>query len=307
MENLLYLPHAQMDLQRWDDSISRAINGNVYAYSWYLNRVSPNWDALITPDYEIVMPLTWRKKWGIKYLYNPLFIQQLGVYHRHRMPPGGLVPFLEKCRQLVSYADVHFNQYNSIPNDAPGTFQLRINTELDLIPDYTLLEAAYNQNTRRNLRKANDNNLSVTTHIGVSDIIDLFAANRGKDVAYDRVAYRVLRELCAALAERRSLFLLGVNNEVGKPIAGAIFASSHQKIVFLFSGLTTEGKEKGAMFLLLDHLIRSNSQHNLTLDFEGSNDPGIAQFYKGFGGKQIHYPAWHWNGLPVPLRWLKKS
>ena len=31
------------------------------------------WDALVLDDYAAVMPLTWRRKYGTRYLYQPAF------------------------------------------------------------------------------------------------------------------------------------------------------------------------------------------------------------------------------------------
>jgi hypothetical protein len=77
------------------NAIARSFNGIVYAYSWYLDIVSPGWDALVKDDYKSVMPLTWRKKYGIKYLYQPFFTQQLGVFSSDKSEcrSGGRISF----------------------------------------------------------------------------------------------------------------------------------------------------------------------------------------------------------------------
>ena len=60
------------------------------------------------------------------------------------------------------------------------------------------------------------------------------------------------------------------------------------------------------MFLLLDSFIKENSQKNITLDFEGSNDENLARFYKGFGSKECVYLQLRRNRLPFLINWLKK-
>ena len=74
-----YFLHNKIDLVKWDSCIDQSLNGIVYAKSYYLNNMSPDWNALILGDYEAVMPVTWRKKWQIKYLAQPAFTQQLGL------------------------------------------------------------------------------------------------------------------------------------------------------------------------------------------------------------------------------------
>ncbi|MBT5428083.1 MAG: hypothetical protein HOK84_17895, partial [Bacteroidetes bacterium] len=54
---IYHLKHKDIDKSRWDTTITRSINGNIYGYSWYLDAVSPDWEALINLDYSIVLPL----------------------------------------------------------------------------------------------------------------------------------------------------------------------------------------------------------------------------------------------------------
>src|ERR1700759_1778470 len=72
-----YLSHSDIDKLRWDACISHAQYSIIYGYSWYLDMVSPGWDALVDDDYQSVFPLTWKKKFGLYYLSQPNFAQHL--------------------------------------------------------------------------------------------------------------------------------------------------------------------------------------------------------------------------------------
>ncbi len=75
-----HLPHSSIDKQKWDACISDSRNRIPYALSWWLDAVCPGWDALVQDDYLAVMPLTHGHKFGIDYLYQPYFTQQLGIF-----------------------------------------------------------------------------------------------------------------------------------------------------------------------------------------------------------------------------------
>src|ERR1051325_9907587 len=75
-----YLQNANIDKVKWDKCIDTATNGLIYAYSFYLDTMAKNWDALVMNDYEAVMPITWNKKYGIYYVYQPAFTANLGVF-----------------------------------------------------------------------------------------------------------------------------------------------------------------------------------------------------------------------------------
>ena len=82
---ITYLTYQEIDKAKWDDCINQSINKLIYAESVYLDAMAENWDAIIMNDYEAVMPLTWKKKFGIKYLYQPAFIQQGGIFSRKKI------------------------------------------------------------------------------------------------------------------------------------------------------------------------------------------------------------------------------
>jgi hypothetical protein len=129
-----YLKHQEIVKPRWDEAIDRAFNGIIYAKSWYLDIVSPHWDALVSDDYSAVMPLTWRRKFGVYYLYQPFFTQQLGVFgdedqkvrkwesekvgvayspsHLHTFSPAHFLPFLNAIPKKFKFIEIQLNHAN---------------------------------------------------------------------------------------------------------------------------------------------------------------------------------------------------
>ena len=108
---ITYLPQANIDKQKWDQCIETAGNGLIYAWSFYLDAMSKNWDALIMNDYEAVMPLTWNKKYGIYYLYQPFFTAQLGVFGNN-LSSKIVQSFLESIPVKFKYWDFNLNEKN---------------------------------------------------------------------------------------------------------------------------------------------------------------------------------------------------
>src|SRR5690349_15942560 len=78
--NIQYITHQNIDRAKWDTCIDNASNGLIYGYSFYLDHMAKHWDALVLNDYESVMPLTWNKKYGFHYLYQPPFVASSGVF-----------------------------------------------------------------------------------------------------------------------------------------------------------------------------------------------------------------------------------
>lgn len=300
------LKHNEINKRRWDDCINKSFNGNVYALSWYLDIVHPNWNALIENDYERVMPLTNSKKFGLSYMFQPFFVQQLGVFSTSQLSQEDVDNFINAIPQQYLLTQYRLNSYNKVDYNSDIIAKHR-NVELDLIYDYQYLYNNYNNNTKRNLAKAEAAGLSINNNINPEIIISLFRNNRGKDVKHwkDKEYNRFLELINTAISQE-CCFTIGINDLDNNTIAGAVFMHSHDRIIFLFSGSDEAHKDKHALTMLLDNVIREFSETQYTLDFEGSDNDGLARFYKGFGGAEVFYPEVKYNNLKGILKFIYK-
>lgn len=300
-----HLKHHEIDRERWDECIRRSFNGIIYAYSWYLDVVAPQWEALVEGEYKSVMPLTGGKKIGFRYLFPPLFVQQLGVFSVAKLTAEDVLRFLKAIPSGFRYWEVNLNTFNKVVG-SDFEYLPNLTHELDLIEPYEFLLKNYSENTRRNVKKAGQAGLQAIMNPSREEVISLFRTGRGREVTeWQEPHYDTLRRLLQALDARGRLHARGVNDADGELLAGAFFIDANGKVIFLFSGISEKGKEKGAMHLLIDRFINENSQKNLVLDFEGSNDPQLARFYRGFGSKECVYLQARSNRLPWPVSLLK--
>ena len=162
--------------------------------------------------------------------------------------------------------------------------------ELDLIFPYADLAHQYSQNTHRNLKRALQSGISLSSLPGPAEIVQLFRQNRGKQLTHlANDEYSILLLLINACIHRGIAEVIGAYTDRGELCAGAIFVRSHEKAIFLFSAVNAEARTNGAMSLIVNQFIRQNAGSQLTLDFEGSNDADLARFYKSFGATALTY------------------
>jgi hypothetical protein len=300
------LKHNKIDKKSWDDCIHKSFNGNVYALSWYLDIIHPEWDALVENNYERVMPLTNSKKFGLSYMFQPFFAQQLGVYSTSQLSQEDVERFINAIPKQYLLTQYRLNSYNKVDYDSEIIAKHR-NVELDLIYDYQYLYNNYNNNTKRNLAKAEAAGLSINHNINPEIIINLFRNNRGKEIKHWKdKEYDRLLELINTAMSQECCFTAGVSDIDNNTIAGAVFMHSHDRIIFLFSGSDDKHRDKHALTLLLDNVVREFSETQYTLDFEGSDNDGLARFYKGFGGSEVFYPEVKYNNLKGILKFIYK-
>jgi lipid II:glycine glycyltransferase (peptidoglycan interpeptide bridge formation enzyme) len=289
-----HLRHSELDKQKWDDCIARSHNTLVYAYSWYLDVVNPGWEALVEDDYLCVMPLTWRKKMGVRYLFQPSFTQKLGVFSPDEVSEDKLKSFIAKAKTLFSFAEINLKADNTLP-DMPR----HANYELNLDADYSQIVSSYHENTRRNLSKAQKNGLVVRDDVDINKVIELFDTDRRRLLpSFDVKSYETLRALSSVALDRGNAFIKGVSDAGGEIISAALFVHDGHTLTFLFSGNSIEGKQFQAMTFLVDSVIKDHCERYDSLDFEGSDDEGLARFYRGFGAELHEYGSLRFNNLP---------
>ena len=301
-ENLKYVRHEELDYSSWDRCINSAENSRVYALSWYLDLTALKWDALVYGDYEYVMPLTLRSKFLIKYLYQPLFCQQLGIFPEPAMETAGLF-YLEIIKRF-RYIDILLNSGNKLP-DISGIdkYSPRNNFLLSLKKEYSSIREGYSKNTLRNIRKGEKLGLHYITEISLKDYIELLSNNLSSGVTKDDLdKFRSIVRFCRDRGIGR---LPGIYTAENRLCAAVFFCSWKERVVYLNPASNADGRKSSAMFFLLDNFISAHSDKNIILDFEGSMVPGVARFYKSFGAEAEHYNIFKINRLPFFLRWIK--
>ena len=295
-----YLKHDEIDRDRWDDCIERSVNGIIYASSWYLDVVSPGWEALAEEDYSVVFPLTHNRKFGIHYLYQPWFTQQLGVFTHGHLTPDRVREFLSSIPAKFRFAEINLNSLNKAD---PSIFEVktRVNLELDLIDSYENLKKKYDQNARRNLKKAFEMSVTIRRKVEPDELITLFRDNYGKkEKNLKFMHYEMLRKLMIAGMKKRNAVITGAFLPDGRFCAGVFFLRDLSRIIFHFAASGQAARETGAMFMLVDSIVREFAGQNLVLDFEGSDDPNVARFYRSFGASECNYSQITINRLSWP-------
>jgi hypothetical protein len=298
-----YLKHPDIDKSKWDDCINRSVNGIIYAQSWYLDIVSPGWDALVEDEYVALFPLTLNRKFGFSYLYQPYFTQQLGIFTPNHLTENLVGDFLNSIPRKFRFVEINLNSLNKVDATLyPAS--TRVNLELDMINTYENLRKNYGQNVKRNLKKAFESSIAIRRKVEPDELITLFRENYGsKEKKLKFGNYEVLRKLMIYCLKRRSGLMMGAWLPDGKLCAGAFLLLDRSRIIFHFAASDSRARESGAMFLLIDSIIREHAGQALTLDFEGSNDPNVGRFYKSFGSAECNYCTVTLNRLP----WLAQK
>lgn len=302
--NIRHLTNREIDKVKWDYRISNSGNGLIYAYSYYLDTMSKNWDALVLNEYEVIMPLTWNKKYSIEYLYQPFLTAQLGVFGNN-LTSGIIEAFIKAIPSHFRYWDFYLNHQNVFPLSNFPVYQ-RSNFVLNLENTYEELFKNYRENIKRNIKKAIQIGCSAEKEFEVEKVIQL-AVRQMKDQSKETIDnVDRFRKLYKILHEKGMASTYGIFSAQKELLASAVFFYSHNRAYYILVGNHPNGKTIGASHFLVDTFIKEHAGKNILLDFEGSDIRNLAFFYSSFGAVEEKFAAIRLNKLPFYLKWLKK-
>jgi hypothetical protein len=297
-----YLRHQEIDTNKWDRCIEGSQSPVIYARAFYLDEMAARqWGALVWDDYKAVMPLTWRSKYGIRYLYQPHFTQQSGIFSTQPTPPAVVEAFLRKLDSHFRFAEICLNFANAHPD-----LQARANFILRLDAPYEELCRNYKKDLIRNLKLTRRAQLFYKKDFDLHTALGDFRREYGSRLpSVKEEDYRRFMTLCVYLMQQDQLLTRAVVDDQQRPLCSAIFLRDTRRFYLLHSSTPPVGRATEANHFLLDQFIREWAGSPMILDFEGSDRPGIAHFYSNFGSIDQPYFFYRHNRLPWPIRWLK--
>lgn len=290
------LRNKSIDKTKWDACIQKSKTPRIQALSWYLDIVTPGWHALIYNNYEAVMPLPVKTKWGIPYLIQPVYIQQMGIFGEFNDTLAN--DFLKAIPNKFVLHSFSLNEENL---SAFRNFTLLSNYKLDINKDYNNLHKAYNRNCKRKLKTALSYNLTADNNYNIPDFLNFFKKNVGDTIEQMQSHhYIILEKLLIELKNQGAGEIVNIRCE-NELVAVGLYLLQENELVFHICASNTTGKTQQAMTFLVDSQIRKYAGKKNWYDFTGSNIPGIAYFNSTFGAKEYKYPFYK-GGLLSKLK-----
>ncbi|HEY9364963.1 MAG TPA: GNAT family N-acetyltransferase [Chitinophagaceae bacterium] len=298
-----YFSRDEIDDEKWNACIANAPNGLIYGYTFYLDAMALHWDALVLDDYKAVMPLTWNKKWGIYYLYQPFLTAQLGLFGDNIT---GIIfkEFLTAIPAKFRYWDFYLNHGNVFTIKGFDTY-LRMNLLLPLQKTYEEISGRYRENIKRNIKKAFKLGCHVKKGVTIEQVIELAKDQMKTYTKPDENAFERFGKLYDLLHAKQEAITYGVFSNKNELLASSVFIFSNKRAYYILVGNHPNGKTLGASHALIDAFIKDHSGKDLSLDFEGSDMHSLAFYYGSFGAVEEEYSAIRLNKLPWYVKWLK--
>ncbi len=271
----------------------------LFIQPWWLEAVAPGqWDvALVEKGGSILAawPYFIQKKFGFRLSLMPPLTQRMGVYIKY---PQGQKYF----RRLSYEKELIFALYEQIP--AFHAFSQNLDYRVtNVLPFHWLgfetrvrytyvienkdIEEVFGMSERKNeIKKAQKGNLKIVEGEDIEILHELVSSTyrrKGQKYQYPLEVYLRL-DMELSKRERRKIFF-AIDDKEG--VGAVLYVVWDNRSMFnLLSAYNPDSSQKEASTLLVWNAIKMAMEMGLDFDFEGSMNPGIERFFRGFGARQ---------------------
>lgn len=295
--SIVYLTYQEIDKLKWDTCIHNSFNGLLYAYSWYLDVVTEQWDALVEGDYERVMPLPYRRTMGFEQIYMPALAPLLGIFSRTKISEDTVKKFINTIPRRFKTAHIALNKYNSFNTK----YTERKLLSMDLISVYDRLSAKYSAKTSERIAAGHNRGLYSKTGMDIGEFADFHRANGGAIGPFDSIR---LASLAHTLISLKVAEIIAIHGPDGELLCAGLFIAHSNNATVHACSISAKGQELHAPYMMLDTFIRTNSNKNITLDFTPFNHRIAESFYTGFGCTAFTVKQYRHTSFVWPLNYI---
>lgn len=267
---------------------------NPYACLEYLDAVCKNWSAFVFNDYEAVLPICWNKKWGVKYIYQPPFLQQMNYVGAPLNQAA-----LDRIKQII-YSNFTFID---LKINIPISETTRKNYVLSLKENYDSISQNYSSQTKKNLKEKEQIELGA---IDIESFLKFYKTNTIPKIINWKKEYEITQLNLLKLLEKRGELILLCAKHEGNIVSMTALIHKPGILIHLMPSSSAEGRTVNGTSVIIDHLIQKFAGKDYIFDFEGSELDGIAHFNKGFGATNQPYYHLTSDKMSFPFNMFNK-
>ncbi|MDR1115399.1 MAG: GNAT family N-acetyltransferase [Tannerella sp.] len=276
---------------------------SVFSRDWWLDIVcGENWDALTLKKkgrVHAAMPLY--IPWG-RIILMPHYTQTMGIWFAAGADDTKYASALEHRQTICRYFTGQLKKYRIffqnfgyeftdwLPFYWDGYTQTtRYTYVLNDLKDTGRMLANMSQQVRRNIKKAEEQAVTVRRNIPADDFLRIQSLTFQRQKKRNIQSVAVLRRLIDAARKRGQGDVFGGYDREGRLHAAAFVVWQKSSAYYIAGGGDPALRSSGAHSLVLWEAIKYVSQYTDTFDFEGSMIPGVERFFREFGAVQKPY------------------
>lgn len=286
MRRLHKVRRRDLNLDKYTTTLNNSLNYRIYAEYWYLDVLTnKKWEVWVYGDYEVLMPVPLQYKFGIRFVLQPFYCQQLGVFYKEEINPELFKAFEKKLHRNLVRA-YQFNEENTARFNPKGN--RRINYLLILNRPYQQLFNDFERDRKKDIRRCEKQDFKIVTDQFKADHF-LNTLSKFYPDLLKQINVELTKSIIAHTHEHGCARVYSLTDANENHVVFCILFQSKKRLILLFSARNKDLEIKGSFAYLLSNIIREHSNQDFILDFEGSTIPGIAAFNGSFGAQAHSY------------------
>lgn len=277
----------------------------IFMQNWWLDAVCrEGWSVALAyngkGEIEAALAFAKRKKWGLTTLSEPVLTPFCGVWFRQKTFKKRYEKIVyekknvQKTIEQLPFAHRYSFRLTPFLTDwqpfywAGWRQETRYTYRLN-IENLTTVFENFNDNTKRNIRKAAQN-FTIQSGSNFDKFLEI------NDLTYKRqnipqpIPLQTWQAVERVLSEKSRRRIFFAQTTEGAVEAAIYVIFDNETAYYLAGGATDAGRSRGAMHGLLARAIEEASVTGCTVfDFEGSMLQGVEPFFRGFGGELTPY------------------
>ena len=296
---IIYLKNNQIDKDRWNKSLSKCVNPYTYAYSWYLDTVCQNWDAVIADDYSILTPLPIQGKLFAS-IYQPPMTPKLGIFFSSNLNKIEQNIILNNLASNIKNFKITFNKFNTLKTKKNITKKFFYS--LDLYNSYNRNLKFYSTNLKDTLNEVKKQKYYIINGLAPNEIIAFLNKTNYFD---NNDNYDTLRRVLSLTALRKLSLISAVFSNKNELVGLGIFILSS----FSADLLVLKAKNDNNLItsFIIDKFIKTNSGKGITLNFEYNDNENENIFLTKFGATKQYLEQLSFNKHPRLFHFFNKN
>ncbi len=258
------------------------------------------WDAVVdewnveklkTENAIAYLPYASYKKWGFSFSRNPYLTPYSGLlFADSNYTPEIKQALFTQAQRFLQQFDI--SQYDLLPKHAGAIQSDKKKTTYLLHTGKTFdeIKANFKSSLKRQLKKA-ESNLSIKEDDSFKNLYSIYLNSLSRQKSAEIVPKKTVEQVWTLCKTKGLGKIFIAQDEHSNTHAAIWYVKDSNCGYYLLGGSATEYLGSGAMGFLLEHCIKQAIQEDKQyFDFEGSEVPGVARFFAGFGGTKIDYP-----------------
>lgn len=306
--SIIRLRSDEIDPNSWNELVNHCKWSRIFSKYDYLKAVNPEFEAIVEIDndkYLNAFPLMFKKRFGIMYLVQPVFTQQIQILSRES--EAGEAFLNEICNVLGQSISMRL----SLDSQSASLLQKNSHFQSSTRITYILnlgehdFSQSFSKNHKRNIKAANKLNWTLDINNDFHALLSGFIKNKGRQIKISRDFLNAYDRLMPFFASDKYINIFSALDENGDRMASGLFAGYKDVMTFLLSFSNEKAKKAGIMHAIINEWLLNYSTGYKQLDFEGGNIASLGRFYSSFGAEKQEFVFLEKHRFP--LAYLIKS